>query len=34
MGGLSLVSAALFLLYPLTEKYMEELRAKNAAKAE
>ena len=34
MGGLSLVSAFLFLLYPLTEKYMEELRAKNAAKAE
>lgn len=34
MGGLSLVSAALFLLYPLTEKYMEDLRAKNAAKAE
>ena len=34
MGGLSLVSAALFLLYPLTEKFMEELRAKNAAKAE
>lgn len=34
MGGLSLVSAFLFLLYPLTEKFMEDLRAKNAAKAE
>lgn len=31
LGGLSLVSAVLFLLYPLTEKYMEELRAKHAA---
>lgn len=31
LGGLSLVSALLFLLYPLTEKYMEELRAKHAA---
>jgi len=31
LGGLSLVSALLFLLYPLTEKYMEDLRAKHAA---
>ncbi len=30
LTGLSLVSAVLFLLYPLTEKYMEELRAKHA----
>ncbi len=29
LGGLSLVSAVLFLLYPLTEKYMEDLRAKH-----
>lgn len=34
LGGLSLVSAVLFLLYPLTEKYMEQLRAKAAAKTE
>ena len=31
LAGLSIVSAFLFLLYPLTEKYMEELRAKKAA---
>ena len=31
LAGLSVVSALLFLLYPLTEKYMEELRAKHAA---
>ena len=31
IGGLSLVSAVLFMLYPLTEKYMEELRAQNPA---
>ena len=30
LAGLSVVSALLFLLYPLTEKYMEELRAKHA----
>lgn len=30
LTGLSLISALLFLLYPLTEKYMNELRAKNA----
>ncbi|MBP5231059.1 MAG: MFS transporter, partial [Clostridia bacterium] len=32
LAGLSLASALLFLLYPLTEKYMEELRAKHAGK--
>ena len=30
LAGLSIVSAFLFLLYPLTEKYMEELRAEHA----
>ena len=30
LTGLSLVSALLFLLYPLTEKYMDELRAKKS----
>lgn len=30
LAGLSLVSALLFLLYPLTEKYMEQLRAKKS----
>lgn len=33
IGGISLVSAVLFLLYPLTEKYMADLRAKNAPQA-
>lgn len=33
IGGISLISAVLFLLYPLTEQYMAELRAKNAPKA-
>lgn len=33
ISGISLISAVLFLLYPLTEKYMEDLRAKNASQA-
>ena len=34
LGGLSAVSAVLFFLYPLTEKFMEDLRAKKAAEAQ
>ena len=34
LGGLSVVSALLFFLYPLTEKFMADLRAEKAPKAE
>lgn len=34
LGGLSAVSALLFFIYPLTEEYMDKLRAEKAAKAE
>ncbi len=34
LGGLSILSALLFFLYPLTEEYMAKLRAEKAPKAE